>query len=797
LNEYSGSPGYRDALGTPHFHDLGILDPGEHTLTVRINNEMIHNIGDMGHAYSESMQSIWNGMVGRIELHVNPQPRITHSRIFCEPGSTRLSVPDQPLPVRISIAEKSSEKEVFSKEIEINPEDGGSMASIELDLPEPLKKWSEFNPAVYALKIERQGNNGPVCIHSGSFGVRTVDHDSTKIRINGSPVFLRGNLDCIHFPLTGYPSCNVEDWERIFMIYKDYGLNHVRFHSWCPPEAAFEAADKLGIYVQAEASVWIDGWMSQDNASNGRPEMETLGHPVGLGYDAPRDSFVRSEMRRMVRQYGNHPSFIMFCIGNELGSSDFNEMGAWVEEIKMEDPRRLYSISTARKITPADDFSVTHHIPFIGRTRGLNGPGTDWDFENTYSQANIPIIAHEIGQWPVYPLWNEIEKYTGVLKARNLQGMYEVAKQNGIEWMNKELHAASGALNQIMYKYEIESFLRTPGCAGLQLLSMQDYQGQGEALVGWLDCFWDSKGITTPETFRSHFDTTVALLRVSKFVWTTSESLTGSIEISHHGSAPLSNPSAWYRILDDKGKILGEEKKNLPDIQPGTLAFVERFTVPLVEVHRPMPLTIQAGTGNCQNQWTVWVYPDALQDEGTGDVVLRGSLDPETLGLLQNGTKVLLTSIFPVIEGISFPAHFYPMYWSLTWFPGQGKTCIGLWLDEDHPAFSDFPTTYHSDWQWEAISSNATGFILNDFPREYRPIAQPVDDFHRNNKTGSIFECRVGRGRLLVCGYDLEDETNPVSRQLKFSLINYMNSDKFDPPFSIPAELIRKTFSGI
>jgi hypothetical protein len=765
---------------------------------------MIHNIGDKGHAYSESQQSIWNGMVGRIELQANPQPRITHSRIFIEPGSTLLSMdihfsraPDQSLPVRVSVLEKSSGKKLFSKELEMDPGEGETMASISLDLPEPLKNWSEFDPAVYTLEIDRELGDQTVCIHSSPFGVRTVDHDGSKVRINGSPVFLRGNLDCIHFPLTGYPSCNVEDWEKIFRVYLEYGLNHVRFHSWCPPEAAFEAADKLGIYIQAEASIWVDGWMNADNAAQGRPTHETLGHPVGLGYNAPRDSFVREEIRRVVRQYGNHPSFIMFCIGNELGSSDFELMGSWVEEMKKEDPRRLYALSTARRITPVDDYSATHHIQHVGRTRGLNGPRTDWDFESNYGQMNIPIIAHEIGQWPVYPLWSEIDKYTGVLKARNLKGMHDVAKQNGIEWMDKELHDASGALNQIMYKYEIESFLRTPSCAGIQLLSIQDYQGQGEALVGWLDCFWDSKGITTPEAFRSHYDTTVSLLRIPKYTWTASETLTGILELSHHGAADLANPSVWYRISDKKGMILTDEILDLPDIQPGSLAFVDSFTVSLDKISTAQPISIKAGTGKHENRWTIWVYPDEVPALEPEDILIRESLDPETFESLRKGADVLLIASNPGISERSFLAHYYPLYWSLTWFPGQGKTCIGLWLDEGHPAFTHFPTKYHSDWQWEAISSNAAGFILNDFPREYRPIAQPVDDFHRNNKTGSIFECRVGEGKLLVCGYDLADDRNPVARQLRYSLLEYMDSDEFNPQFAIEAGLIREILPHI
>ena len=207
--------------------------------------------------------------------------------------------------------------------------------------------------------------------------------------------------------------------------------------------------------------------------ARGRPEMDTQGHPKGLGHDPDRDKFVIDEMNRVVDHYGNHPSFAMFCIGNELGNANFDVIESWVSDLKKKDPRRLYAVSTARKITETDDYSATHYIQGVGRTRGLNGPRTDWDFEDTYSQMNIPIIAHEIGQWPVYPSWTEIDKYTGTLKARNFEEFKAIATKNGIDDQHEDFKLASGALNQTMYKYEIESFLRTKSCAGVQLLSIK------------------------------------------------------------------------------------------------------------------------------------------------------------------------------------------------------------------------------------------------------------------------------------------------------------------------------------
>ena len=660
-----------------------------------------------------------------------------------------------------------------------------------------LKKWSEFTPEVYLLKMYLTSGEYQDSFET-EFGYYQVSHNGTKILVNGNPIFLRGNLDCVHFPLTGYPSCEVEEWERIFRIYKDYGLNHARFHSWCPPEAAFKAANRVGIYLQAEASIWIDWWMSTNMIERGRPEMDTKGYPKGLGHDKIRDQFVIAEMNRVVDFYGNHPFFTMFCIGNELGNSDFSVMKNWVANLKKRDPRRLYAVSTAREITDIDDYSATHYIKDVGRTRGLNGARTDWDFEETYSQMDIPIIAHEIGQWPVYPRWNEIEKYSGVLKARNFEEFKVQAEKNGIANQADEFANASGALNQIMYKYEIESFLRTESCAGIQLLSMQDYQGQGEALIGWLDSHWETKGITTPEKFRQHYNTTVPLLLMEKYVWENDEVFTAKVQVSHHSEKDLKGDVIW-KISDKHGRNINSGKFENTNFRNGYLTNLGEINVSLknIDVAKKLTVSISILDTPFQNEWDIWVYPKSLPEIDDNNIFIADKLDAETLEKLNSGAKVLLQANELGTEETSVKALFYPLYWSLTFFPGQGKTNIGLLLDENHPAFNNLPTSFHSNWQWESISADdAKGFILNELPHNYKSIAQPVDDFHRNNKIGSIFELKVGEGKLLVCGYNLKSE-KPVARQLKQSLLEYMNFSEFNPKQIIDECWLKKTFVSI
>ncbi len=797
------SMGIIDAMGTPHIHQLGKLEPGEHQLTIRVNNDMIHNIGDKGHIYTAYTQSIWNGVVGKIELQaIHPDhivsvktfPDIDNGELKVEVGYdvSKESVEDYIVKLEISDI-KTGEKLLHKSEF-LNPAQFGEKIWIRVPVKDELNQWDEFNPELYQLNCSLIQENKIIHQKKVEFGYSKVSHNGTHLLMNNKPVFLRGNLDCVHFPLTGYPSCNIEDWERIFRKYKEYGLNHVRFHSWCPPEAAFTAADRLGIYIQAEV-IWLDWWMNTNMIAEGRPEMDTRGHPAGLGYDVKRDSFVVAEVNRVIETYGNHPSFVMFCIGNELGNSDFNVMEEWITRAKEKDPRRLYALSTARKITPTDDYSATHNIPGLGRTRGLNGPRTDWNFEESYGKANIPIIAHEIGQWPVYPLWSEIDKYTGVLKARNLEEFRDVARKNGIFSQDQDFHAASGALNQIMYKYETESFLRTPSCAGVQLLSMQDYQGQGEALIGWLDCFWDTKNITTPDKFREHFNSTVPLLQMEKFIWTSKETFSAKAQVSHFGVTDF-NAILSYTITNDAGEQILSDRFPDNEFKRGSLTDLGTIRFSLKDIKNAQKLNIHLEIENTDftNEWDIWVFPEKIPENDTMDILIAEEWGNNVTEALEAGRKVFLIANKLGSETNSIIANFYPLYWSLSFFPGQGKTNIGLLLQVTHPAFEHFPTTFHSNWQWEAISAESKGFILNHMPEDYKPIAQPVDDFHRNNKVGSIFELKAGKGKLLVCGYPIKDKANPVARQLYYSLIQYINSEQFEPEYSMNFSLLNEMF---
>jgi hypothetical protein len=117
---------------------------------------------------------------------------------------------------------------------------------------------------------------------------------------------------------------------------------------------------------------------------------------------------------------------------------------------------------------------------------------------------------------------------------------------------------------------------------------------------------------------------------------------------------------------------------------------------------------------------------------------------------------------------------------------------MSILTDPGLPLFNDFPTEFHSNWQWWPIVKNSRPFILDNAPKDYLPLVQVVDNIERNHKLGLIFEFTIGKGKLLVCMSDLKAIQNkPEARQLYSSILRYMSSDKFNPSKTMsPGELV-------
>jgi hypothetical protein len=765
------SLGLQNSLSTPHVYELKAA-PGKHTLTVCVDNTLKIDVGERAHSVTDWTQTNWNGITGRIELRATDPVWIDSVQVYPDGGEVRVEAVignNTGTPASGELLVTSGGKPTI-----VAVQGIGARQKLTLTLPmgDSIRRWDEHEPELYSMQLALSAKAGDLKIRDERqtvFGMRSFGTRGTQFVLNGRPVFLRGTLECVIFPKTGYPPTDVESWARLYRIARSYGLNHFRFHSWCPPEAAFVAADQAGFLLQVELPVWSNK----------------------VGKDTALNEYMRAEGQRIIEAYGNHPSFAMLCLGNELGG-DFGFMDKLVSEFKSADPRHLYTFSADNKRRvpgPVSDYYVTHQTT-SGRLRihgtrfNKNASNTEHDFGVSVKEAPVPLVAHEIGQWVTHPDYREIAKYTGVLKPRNLEAFRDALAARGMLDQARDFAEASGRFSWLVYKEELETAFRTAGLGGFQLLQLQDFRGQGEALIGLLDSFWDSKGILTPEEFRRFCSETVSLLRYRKFVWTSDETFTAKAQVVHYGKRHLENAVGSWTLRDDAGVQWASGRFEPQIAGMGRVVDLGDIEIPLAGFSRAVRLTVTVkieGT-DARNDWAIWVYPKQAPLASPKNVLTTHALDGAARKRLEEGGRVLLLWPKGKMNGSMLRGEFLPVFWSLSFFPKQSGT-MGILCDPKHPALANFPTEMHSNWQWWELTESAPVFILDDTPASFRPIVQVIDDYHRNHKLGAVIETRVGKGKLLAVSLDLETDLDkrPVARQLLYSLQAYAASEQFNP----------------
>ena len=593
-----------------------------------------------------------------------------------------------------------------------------------------------------------------------------------RFMAGGKPVFLRGKHDACVFPLTGHSPMDKASWINYFQRCKEYGINHVRFHSWCPPEAAFAAADELGIYLQPELPFW------------GTLEGEEL------------LAFLRKEGLNIVRTYGHHPSFAMFSLGNELWGEKA-VMQELIEAFRKEAPQILYTngtnaflgwqgyvdgmdfFATCRTRGEAYGEYHTHVRSSFAFCDAMDGgilnhfyPSTTRNFAQALEGVPMPVISHETGQFQSYPDYAQIDKYTGPLAPYNLMEFRRRLDIAGMADQAAAFHRASLRWAFELYKADVEMCLRTPGLGGFQLLDIQDYPGQGSAYVGILDAFMDAKGDIDPAEWRQFCSELVPLAEFDKYCWTEDEVFHAHVKVANYTSEDL---------VDGKGEY---------DIDRPVSELLDSVKAPA-----RIDLRLSARTAGHEgvNAWPIWVYPADNQPDRSGVTIVR-KLDNAALKALEAGKKVLL---MPSDTTSTVGGLFQTDYWNYRMFrqicESNGKPVspgtLGILTDPAHPLFREFPTEEHTDWQWFPVLKASRPMIL-DALRGYKPIVQVIDNVERNHRLGLVFEFAAGKGKLLVCCSDLESVLDyPEGRQFYKAVLDYMRSDDFQPSVELDKKL--------
>jgi hypothetical protein len=770
--------GSNDSLGTPHDYELAeFAAPGKHTITLRIDNRLNIPVGPHAHSVTDMSQTDWNGVLGDISLRATDKIWLDDVQIYPD-------VQNRKIHVIITIGNRtntstdatltSSIKHLQLETVPIHVFAGGGSVAFDYSLGPDARTWDEFSPKLYSLHLQLSGaDRHDEC--TTIFGLRQITHVGNQFLLNGHPIMLRGTLECCVFPLTGYPPMTIKPWERIFKIARSYGLNHLRFHTWCPPEVAFEAADQMGFYLEVECSCW------------GR-----------FGDGGPLDKWMPAEGDRMLRTYGNHPSFMFLVATNEpKGKKAADFLAGVVERWKDRDPRRLYSAGAgaAQVDVPQSDF----HIEYATRFHQDNGeltrtPQTADDYRQYVDAQPIPSVAHELGQWCAYPNFDEIPKFKGFLRAGNLEIFRDFLNSSGMGEQAHDFLMASGKFQAILYKAEIEKVLRTPRMGGFELLDLHDFPGQGYSPVGVLDEFWDSKGYITPKEYTHFAGPTVPLARFSKLIFTSDESADVPIDISHFGPTDLESAVVSWRISNADGHVLRRGSFDPQTIPNGQLTHIGTIPISMRDLSAPSKLDLQIAIDGTSfvNSWDFWVYPSHLNATPAAGVTVAHDLSNATLQKIMDGASVLALVPPSQIAGAAVDT-FEPIFWNRILFPKETSQTMGVLCNPRHPAFAEFPTDSYSNWQWWDLQQLSKPMILGKLPSHLVPIIQLIDDWNSCRKLGLLIEGRLGKGKLLLCSIDLENNLaeRPVARQLLRSLLDYVSSNRFSPKTVLTLQMVR------
>lgn len=775
-------------ISSSHRYDLSKkLLPGKHLLEIKVNNSdsIPPLVRESSNATSDASQTNWNGILGNISLIAKPTFHISEIKIndAAAPDSIKINVVfNSPSPEDFLLKLDLNENFVTESQIKKNEE------LVELVFPIPGNQlWSASNPLLHDLNFRIINSDGKeIDNFSTTTGFRNFSTLGNKFTINSNPIFLRGTVNAAVFPLTGYAPMNEEFWERYFKTLKSYGLNHVRFHSWTPPEAAFNAADKVGMYVLTELPIWGD-------------------FDRNLNF---QNKFLHEELKGIMKDYGRHPSLVMFSPGNELWG-DISLMKEYKDESKKLNPRLLSTYATnlysgikgeigdedfiiSEKTSDDTGSALRGSMSFADSKSGgiINStiPNSEFNYSEAAKNIKVPVISHETGQYQSYPGEIPLADFTGMLKPDNYEIFKQRAVENGLSEKSSMFAEASGKWASKLYRAEIEAALRTPEMGGVELFGIQDFPGQGGAFVGLLDVFLNEKSHLSKDEWNNSFSDITVIAEWPRFTFLSGEKVSLPVKVYNYSGNPLTESSFNWVTPFSSGNLNGANGFGELDLG------VVELDMPILEKPEHFVLELNSDDGLTANNYDFWVYPEKSKDVKNIDIT--DNIE-EAISLLEKGRKVLLCPDSASVAYTTLPPLFTTDFWSFEMYrtlckklnlePSPGT--FGLLINEEHPALSEFPTSTHTDWQWYPIVNNSRPLIIDRLPPVINPIIEVIDNPQRSLPLALMLEFNLAKGKLVILMVDKnKTEESIEGKWLIQSVKEYMGSKNFRPEFTLSPE---------
>lgn len=842
-------------LSTPYIFELTGAAPGEHEFTFLSDNSypgMPKAAICYSSAATDETQTNWNGILGECSMYTRPQNFIDSLRVYpravkkeeknkaggyvldvcveLAPGAKKVykdakiilqsealaagELEDtQTLTEIISysgegLAEAGTDKEENPKTMEIWFRD--------LPLRENVKLWDEDEGNLYEMAVtldngmsaEDKGGSTAEC--RTRFGIRSFgDNGSGRLALNGRAIFLRGEANCAEYPETGHPPMTIPEWKEMLLKYRSYGINFVRFHSHCEPEAAFAAADELGMLLQPELSHW--------------DPKDAFGTEESYRY-------YRAELVDLLKTYANHPSFVMLTLGNELQAQDEGRerMRELVRTAKRMDPTRLYANGSnafygEEGCDPESDFYTSQSCKDVvirGTFSGMRGylnenyPSADRTYDEAMAEIRKeyqkPVFSFEVGQFEVLPDFEELESFHGISDPVNLKLIKKRVEERGLLPTWEKYVEATGELSRLAYREEIEAAMRTRELSGISLLGLQDFPGQGTALVGMMNSHLEPKpyDFARPERFREFFQECRILVKLPHYTYEAGERLIAEVEAANFGKRNIEGVFCWTlagkKSVSENGNCEPAEIKSKNTViatgedteiticRPGSYTEVGSLDIPLDFVEKNTALTLKVRIGDSISAYPIWVYRKTTP-VCPENVYETRAFDVKTREILQNGGRVYLS---PDADKESLPnsikTQFTTDFWSVGTFADQ-EGGMGQLIDTEHPIFKEFPTDFHTDWQWWIMASKRAVIL----PHPMKTIITEMDSYAFLRPMAQMIEFRCLKGKVLLSTMELhKSQQYPEVRALQASIYTYLSGENFEPAEEITEEELSMLVRG-
>ena len=820
-------------LSTPYIFELTGVTPGEHELTFFSDNSypgMPKDAICYSSAATDETQTNWNGILGSLCMYTRPKNFIECARIYPKklkrsggyvadvcveltPGAKE-TLKDAKIILRSEALAETEEFGKTQKSAEIFTHLGDALTKIEAAGPENRKTveiWFRDLPLRENVKLwdEEEGNlyemaatldSGTAAEHGVNssveyrtrFGIRIFgDNGSGRFALNGRTIFLRSEANCAEYPETGHPPMTVSEWKEILQKYRSYGINCVRFHSHCEPEAAFTAADELGMLLQPELSNW--------NPKDAFATEESI-------------RYYRTELTAILKTYANHPSFVMLTLGNELQArgEGRDRMQDLVRTAKQLDPTRLYANGSntfygEEGCDPESDFYTSQSCKDVvirGTFSGMRGyinenyPSADHTYDAAMAEIRKsytkPVFSFEVGQFEVLPDFEELESFQGISDPVNLKLIRKRVEERGLLPVWKKYVEATGELSRLAYREEIEAAMRTRELSGISLLGLQDFPGQGTALVGMMNSHMEPKPypFARPKRFREFFRESRIFVKMSRYTYEEGEHLTAEVEVANFGKESIRGELVWtlgYRdcaVNTGRGVLRCDRADRQKNCPPGTYTSLGRLDIPLEVKGVSAALILTVSIGGCTSTYPVWVY-QKTSPECPKNVYETRVFDEQTRAVLQNGGRVYLS---PDADRESLPnsikTQFTTDFWSVGTFAEQ-EGGMGQLIDTEHPIFRNFPTDFHTDWQWWIVAGKRAVIL----PRSMKSVITEMDSYAFLRPMTQLIEFNCLNGKVLLSTMELHKSLQyPEARALQAAIYEYLSGEEFRPAEELTVE---------